>query len=104
MGMIMAVRTKKVNRPPSREKAKTYADLISRRGWTHGEKMVDPGREPFLILDADLRVVVGNEAFYRTFETSANETEGKILHELGNGQWANPKLRDLLQDVLTRET
>lgn len=57
-------------------------------------------REPFLVLDRDLRAKTANSAFFRTFHTSKEETEGRFLFELGNGQWDSPPLRTLLEDVV----
>jgi two-component system CheB/CheR fusion protein len=65
--------------------------------------LVEVARESFLILDADLVVVSANPMFYKTFQVSAEQTEGKSLYDLGNGQWNIPQLRSLLQDVLPQK-
>jgi len=57
-------------------------------------------REPLLVLDADLKVVKANHAFYRTFNVKPAETEGIVIYDLGNGQWNIPRLRKLLEDIL----
>jgi PAS domain S-box-containing protein len=57
-------------------------------------------RHAFLVLDKDLRVVSANRAFYQRFKVSPVATEGRLVYELGNGQWNIPKLRELLEDVL----
>src|SRR5437764_2213656 len=62
--------------------------------------IVDTVREPLLILDATLRVRSANRAFYQTFHVSAAETEGRLIYELGNGQWDIPDLRRLLEDIV----
>ena len=59
-------------------------------------------REPFLILDGDLRVRTANRAFYEAFLVSTGETEGRFVYDLGDGQWNIPGLRALLNEVLTR--
>jgi two-component system CheB/CheR fusion protein len=41
-----------------------------------------------------------NRAFCDLFRVSANETEGRLVFELGDGQWNIPALRRLLQEVL----
>ena len=61
-------------------------------------------REPFLVLDRTLRVVSANRAFYATFEVNRDETEGRRIYELGNGQWDIPRLRHLLEDILPQNT
>ncbi|MEP7009802.1 MAG: PAS domain S-box protein [Acidobacteriota bacterium] len=57
-------------------------------------------REPFVVLDRDLRVKTANRAFYEAFHTEADVTEGQLLSELGNGQWNIPRLRSLLDEIL----
>jgi two-component system CheB/CheR fusion protein len=57
-------------------------------------------REPLLMLDTTLRVRSANQAFYETFQVSAEETEDRLIYELGNGQWDIPALRSLLENVL----
>jgi chemotaxis protein methyltransferase CheR len=57
-----------------------------------------------LVLDKDLRVMAANEPFYRTFQVEKKDTEHKIVYELGNGQWNIPSLRQLLEDILPKNT
>ncbi|MBC8146203.1 MAG: response regulator, partial [bacterium] len=59
-------------------------------------------REPFLVLDGDLRVKTANHAFYDSFHVSKEETENRFVYDLGNGQWDIPGLRTLLDEVLSR--
>jgi PAS domain S-box-containing protein len=75
------------------EEARAFADAI-----------VQTVREPLLILDADLRVRSANRSFYQTFGVTATETEGRSLFELGNRQWDIPRLRELLEEVLPRDS
>lgn len=72
--------------------------------WTYIKTVVDVVREPVLILDKDLRVMAGNESFYRTFQVESRDTERKVVYELGNGQWNIPALRKLLEDILPKNT
>src|SRR5438270_11727982 len=64
------------------------------------EAIVDTVREPLIVLDDALRVVVASRSFYRAFGTTPQETEGFPLSELGNGQWDIPGLRELLAEVI----
>jgi PAS domain S-box-containing protein len=66
----------------------------------YAEKIVDASRDALLILDWGLRVKTANESFYQTFGVDRSETEGRLVYELGNGQWDIPKLRELLEQVL----
>jgi len=68
------------------------------------EAIVDTVREPLIVLDDALRVVVASRSFYRAFAVTPEETEGRLLYELGNGQWDNPSLRQLLLDVIPQHT
>jgi len=62
--------------------------------------IVDTVREPFVVLDEDLRVIAASRSFYRTFTVDPRDVQGKLLYELGNGEWNTPKLRTLLGKVL----
>lgn len=61
-------------------------------------------REPLIVLDGDLRVETANRSFYRIFQTSPEETEGRLIYELGNQQWEIPGLRKLLDEILPKST
>lgn len=60
--------------------------------------------EAFLVLDAQHRVARANPPFYWLFQVEAADTEGRSLFALGNGQWDVPALRQLLGEVLPRDT
>src|SRR3989344_5763065 len=64
------------------------------------QTLVDVARESFLILDHNLRVVSANPIFYETFKVAQEQTEGKLVYELGNGQWNIPDLKSLLENIL----
>src|ERR1700722_1535688 len=53
-----------------------------------------------IVLDKNLNITSANRAFYQTFRTSADETEGCHIYELGNRQWDIPALRTLLESVI----
>jgi two-component system CheB/CheR fusion protein len=57
-------------------------------------------REATLVLNKDLRVMSANRAFYTIFRVQPEETEGRLLYELGNRQWNIPKLRHMLDEVI----
>src|SRR6187455_3119853 len=70
----------------------------------YAQNIVDTVREPLLILDATLRVRSANRAFYQTFHVSPGETAGRLIYELGNGQWDIPDLRTLLEDIVPKSS
>jgi chemotaxis protein methyltransferase CheR len=64
------------------------------------DAIVDTVREPLLVLDNELRVRAASRSFYSTFGVDRTETQGKLLYELGNGEWDIPKLRILLGKII----
>ena len=56
-------------------------------------------REPILVLDSGLQAKMANRSFYQTFRVKPEETEDKIIYELGDGQWNIPRPRVLLAKV-----
>jgi PAS domain S-box-containing protein len=64
--------------------------------------VVETVREPLVVLDAGLRVRTANRSFYETFRVHPKETEGRHLFDIGNRQWNVPRLRELLDETLTR--
>lgn len=77
---------------------KTFTDVQDACALAHA--IVDTVREPIVVLDQDLRVIVASRSFYRTFKVSPDDTEGKMLFELGGGEWDIPKLRMLLGKII----
>jgi len=63
----------------------------------------DMVRECLLVLDSRFRVVRANRRFYDTFRTTARDTEGKRVFDLGDGRWAFPGLRERIEDVLAHD-
>jgi signal transduction histidine kinase/CheY-like chemotaxis protein len=84
------------------ERRRSEADLKAIE--TYAQNIVDTVREPLLILDTTLRVRSGNRAFYQTFKVSLEETENRLIYELGNGQWDIPDLRTLLEDIVPKSS
>src|ERR1700687_112763 len=73
------------------QKALAYADDI-----------IATLREPFLVLDGELRVRMANRSFYESFHVTKEETERHFLYDLGDGQWNIPGLRNLMTEVLSQ--
>jgi len=72
----------------------------AKRGLDFAEAIVETVREPLVILNQNLQVMKANKTFYETFQTAREETVGRLVYDLGNGQWDIPKLRELLENVL----
>ncbi len=68
------------------------------------ENIIATIREPLVVLDGELRIVSASRSFYETFRVAPAETEGRLLYETGQGQWDIPRLRQLLEDILPKNT
>jgi two-component system CheB/CheR fusion protein len=64
------------------------------------EGIVNTVTEPLLVLDGGLQVISASRSFYEHFQVTAGQTVGRKIYELGNGQWAIPALRELLENIL----
>lgn len=79
-----------------------FADVDAGRALA--QAVVDTVREPLLVLDKDLRVVAASRSFYVTFDVSRQDTQGRLLYDLGDGQWNIPALKALLEKILPEQT
>ena len=48
----------------------------------------------------NLRVIAASRSFYVKFTTNSDDSQGKHLYELGDGEWNIPKLRALLESII----
>jgi PAS domain S-box-containing protein len=79
------------------------AEQAANEAREYAEAIVNAVREPLLVLDEHLRVFSANKSFYQFFKSDENETIGKLIFNLGNGQWNIPKLKRLLNDILPQK-
>jgi two-component system, chemotaxis family, CheB/CheR fusion protein len=68
------------------------------------QSIVDTVREPLLVLNGTFEVVSASRAFYQTFGLKPEDTQGRSLYELDDHQWDIPRLRELLETVLPKDT
>jgi two-component sensor histidine kinase len=68
--------------------------------WALAQGIVDTVREPVLVLDSDLRVIAASRSFYSAFKVKPDDTQGRLLYALGDGQWDIPALRVLLEKII----
>ena len=78
--------------------------LRENRALDYFQNIVETVREPLVVLDSDLRVQGASRSFYRTFSVTKEETEGRLIYELGDRQWDIPALRTLLEEILPERT
>jgi two-component system CheB/CheR fusion protein len=76
----------------------------TRRALDYANAIVSTVRGPLLIMDGELRVDKANRAYYDTFVVRPEHTEGRLLYELGDGQWDFPSLRTALGEVLPKDS
>jgi PAS domain S-box-containing protein len=105
-------REKKISAPGSRSSARSLVNLFDgpnqselelRQACLYAQAIIE-AVPPLLILDANLRVKMANESFYKHFRVAPPQTENCLVYELGNGQWDIPKLRTFLEEVLPRHS
>ncbi|MBW1783785.1 MAG: PAS domain S-box protein [Deltaproteobacteria bacterium] len=66
------------------------------------ESIVETIREPLLVLDSDLKILLANQSFCDSFKVTPEETLGNFIYDLGNRQWDIPKLRVLLEKIILK--
>ncbi|MBF0382542.1 MAG: PAS domain-containing protein [Magnetococcales bacterium] len=88
-----------------KKKSRTYAPSLTawKEGQSFTQSIVETMREPFLVLDGDLRVLMCNSNFLKVFHVILEETEGERIYDLGNRQWDIPRLRTLLEEIIPKK-
>ncbi|SKA26653.1 sensor histidine kinase [Consotaella salsifontis] len=64
------------------------------------QDIVDTVSEGLVVLGRDLTVASANRRFYELFAVAPEETIGRRITALGDGQWDIPELRRLLEEIL----
>jgi two-component system, chemotaxis family, CheB/CheR fusion protein len=77
------------------------ARIASDRERSYADAIIETVREPLLVLQHDLTIVRANQAFYFDFKVRPDETIGRLLFEIGDGQWNDATLKSKLDAVLT---
>lgn len=81
----------------------TFTDITESK-WVaraeFAENIVQTVREPLIVLDDELRVIMANRAFYKLFQVKPSVTESRVIGNLGGHEWDIPVLRELLKKVL----
>lgn len=85
------------------QELQTRNDLLH-ESYEYSNAIVATMHEPMLVLGKDLRVKSANQAFYDKFGVSEEQTEGVLLYDLGNKQWNIPALRELLEDIIPKNS
>jgi len=85
------------------EHEKIATEKLRQTALTYIREIIDVLRECFLIVDSELKVIAANELFYSTFNVKKEETEGRLIFDLGNRQWDIPELRILFTDIIPKQ-
>lgn len=75
---------------------------ILRTGHAQAQGIVDTIADPLLVLDQALCVQAASRSFFAKFRVDRFDTIGKMVFDLGNGQWDIPELRRLLSEVVPK--
>ena len=62
----------------------------AKRGLDFAEAIVETVREPLVILNQNLQVMKANRTFYETFQTTREETEERLICDLGRRTMEHP--------------
>jgi two-component system CheB/CheR fusion protein len=74
------------------------------RGLDSANALVETVPLPIVIVDGELRVEQANVAFYDTFRSTMEQTRGRLLLELGRGQWNDAGLLAALRELVSSGT
>ena len=67
---------------------------------SYTERIINTLRDPLIVMDKDLKVMMCTSGFYNKFNVIEKDTEGHYFFDLGNQQWNIPELRYLLESIL----
>ncbi|MEP6595892.1 MAG: PAS domain-containing sensor histidine kinase [Ginsengibacter sp.] len=91
------------NKPVTVEQSnKKIKDL--EKALAYAEAIIGTVREPLLVLYPGSKIKTASKSFYKTFKVRRKDTEGKLIFDLGNGQWDIPLLKTLLNEILQKKT
>jgi two-component system, chemotaxis family, CheB/CheR fusion protein len=79
------------------ESARAAADRERR----YSDAIIEAVREPLVVVQQDSTILRANQAFYFGFKVRPDETIGRHLTEIGNGQWNDATLITELAAVIT---
>jgi len=63
--------------------------------------MVASSKAPLLLLDGGFVVIAASTSFCQAFSVDQGDAAGRTVFELGQGEWASPRLRSLLSATLS---
>ncbi|MDP3838259.1 MAG: CheR family methyltransferase, partial [Methylococcales bacterium] len=77
--------------------------IVTQEALIVAEGIVNTVREPFVILDNELKVIFASQSFYVKFKLIPQDSINLSIYELGNQPWDSPALHELMDSVLLRD-
>jgi two-component system CheB/CheR fusion protein len=68
----------------------------------YSQAIIETMREPLVVLNIDGSIQSVNKSFCDMFSLRVSDVKGKLLYEIDRHKWDDPKLRELLEEVLPR--
>ncbi len=84
------------------ELRRTDSEAAVRQASERALAVVHTVREPIVLLDRDMRVVMHNTAFAELYAEEGGDELDERLDEVGHGAWRDPVIRQRLSEVLAR--
>jgi two-component system, chemotaxis family, CheB/CheR fusion protein len=76
-------------------------ELLLAEARRYAESVVDAIRESLVVLDRDGRIRSANRAFLQMAGGTSGEIEGRLLYDVGGGEWNVPALRKRVEEMGT---
>lgn len=70
---------------------------------TLAQAIVNTIPEPFIVLDDQFCILAASRSFHETFNSDPEDTRGRLLYALGDGQWDIPALRVFLKTIIPEQ-
>ncbi|MCL7715036.1 sensor histidine kinase [Stenotrophomonas mori] len=83
---------------------RTRAERSMLQASARASSVLQTVREPIVLLDGEQRIVLHNAAFTELYSEDGadDDVNGRLLHTVGDGAWADGMVRQRLADVLLR--
>ncbi|KAF1687882.1 histidine kinase [Pseudoxanthomonas broegbernensis] len=86
------------------ERRQSASELELRRASARALAVLQTVREPIVLLDGGMRLLMHNAAFSELYaEEEGGDERQERLEDVGQGAWSDPVVRQRLSDVLTRD-
>jgi two-component system CheB/CheR fusion protein len=77
--------------------------IVAQEALIVAEGIVNTIREPFVVLDSELKVIFASQLFYVQFQLTPQNCANQSIYQLGNHQWDSPALHELMDGVLLHD-